>query len=394
MFVQQSLRHYRFHSINLNGYNEFLQSSFSRLISNGTKIELVDVESAREWSMQNEEIARATMKVPPPPPILKNDDQVFDSNGTFIDYLVCRQWGFNANRLGKEEGYEDYKVQCALLSHALTFPLTLGNHVNEFQLRHPQVVNHNNAYVHDNERKKKHVVRLCCVGPRAEANLPLEMWREFLIFSNMKRSQESAPLNRSYNVNWIIDFIGPDVPKSMKSRFISLENCNTSNEKLHSKGMLFHNSLTMNYHRGFLHQYILENYQKLKKGDFNAEGKVSTTSDLLSYWDGFILFNPGIGHKNLTKSWLPTLKFILKTERKIVTTAHSELDSQRDLEVWKEVIDKDRKENHNGKKKIDALKYELNPFASRISYQDPFPPDDIMENGFHMVNPNHSILII
>ena len=260
MLVQNSLRRQFFKSVKLNACIEFVHSPLSRLISNGTCNGLVDVESVREWSIQNEEIAKTTMKVPSPPSILKYDKLAFDSNKTFIDYLVCRQWNnFNPNCLDNEEEYEDYKVQCALLSHALTFPLTVGNHVNKFLLRQLPLLDCSSIHAcNDGRETNIHTIRLCCVGPRAEANLPLEMWREFLIFSNMKGSKKMAPLNQTYHINWIIDFIGPDVPKKMKCRSVSLENSNTMNEKLHTKRKLYHNSLTMNYHCGFLHQYILE----------------------------------------------------------------------------------------------------------------------------------------
>ncbi len=115
---------------------------------------------------------------------------------------------------------------------------------------------------------------------------------------------------------------------------------------------------------------------------------------------------------------MPTLKFMLKTKKIILTTAHSELDSCRDLKLWKEIIHDvlqeddenggvddgnenggvDRKSRDNGdtmtKTAIHSLKYEINPFASRMSYQDPFPPKDFKNGEFHNVNPNHSVLKI
>ena len=86
-------------------------------------------------------------------------------------------------------------------------------------------------------------------------------------------------------------------------------------------------------------------------------------------WDGIILLNPGLGHPHLRANWIPTLEKL--RGQSMWLTAHSALDAERDAQLLR---------NEMG---ID-VNYELNPFASRISYQDPF-------DKTHFVSPNKYI---
>jgi hypothetical protein len=62
-------------------------------------------------------------------------------------------------------------------------------------------------------------------------------------------------------------------------------------------------------------------HEQQEENGRQTQTKKIITKQLINYWDGFILFNPGIGHDNLKKSWMSTLKFMLKTKKFILTTA-------------------------------------------------------------------------
>ena len=407
-----------------NGKPRFFLSTKAILDDNdsGAVAPVQHVDKVRQWSMDNEKVARAILNVPSPPSFSEYDE--FDihncrSRNVFIEYLKWRKWGIDlsSKSIGTVTATDDSnsKMILALLSHTLTFPLTLGNSANTFlsqqnastDNRH---VNNNaklesNTINNENPTNNKRVVRICCVGARAEANLPLDMWREMLILANLKSFHNKSRDHHTNttlqqtdqsneNVHWIIDFIGPDVPSNMKSRSVSLDSMGKSH--CIKNNCIHHESLTMNYYCGFLHTYILEMIKKEKSYQNEQKRYVNnrtiSNADLLNFWNGFVLFNPGIGHVNLKKSWLPTLEFILKTNKKILTTAHSQLDSRRDLELWIELLFSKKK---NCERTNATISYDMNPFASRMGYEDPFPPDYVTKNkGVHLVNPNHSMLIL
>ncbi len=381
-----------------------LHKWFSSKSRNDTS-QLVNVDRVRSWSMQNEDFARKVMVVPEPPVLLSKYYSWYNGTdaATLIDYLKWRRWEFVETTNKNDEAFS---MSCVLLSHALTFPLTLGNHVHDF-VSTRSIRNHSNQDRNQEQGQQQGdsiEIRLCCVGPRAEVNLPLDFWREFLIsanFNTMNNNVEGITTKgkgrkKFVNVDWIIDFIGPDVSaKTMQSRVVCLQNNDENLDLEQNLDMvnmsLYNRSLKMNYHSGFLHQYVFELYKSWKNEDHNHDGNfnlgASTVSEsILNYWDGFILFNPGIGHENLKTSWSPTLEFIIKTRKTILTTAHSSLDCQRDLEVWNSIISRNEIEKGNS-----ILNYDLNPFASRMSYRDPFPSKD---GEIHFVNPNHSVLKI
>jgi len=101
-----------------------------------------------------------------------------------------------------------------------------------------------------------------------------------------------------------------------------------------------------------------------------------------------MLFNPGIGHPHLESSWKPTVEFMLKTKQRILTTAHSEVDSERDWKVWKRgLVGRMQGEDEDGSVRTGMVGYETNPFASTMSFEDQFPTQD----GAIRVSPNYSI---
>ena len=92
---------------------------------------------------------------------------------------------------------------------------------------------------------------------------------------------------------------------------------------------------------------------------------------------GYVLFNPGIGHPNLAKGWIPTLRYVINTRRPVLITAHSRLDTERDWSVLKATLldlgQDERLQRCCGHSDDDGEQnpYRLNPFASRLDYEDP-----------------------
>lgn len=91
--------------------------------------------------------------------------------------------------------------------------------------------------------------------------------------------------------------------------------------------------------------------------------------NMTKQWDYYLLFNPGLGHPNLKNNWLPTLKSL--QGQSFWLTAHSAADAERDAVVLHEEMG-------------IQVDYQPNPFASRITYQDPFDKS-------HFVSPNKYI---
>ena len=288
---------------------------------------------------------------------------------------------------------EDKDLAVSLVSHPLTFPLTLGKHMATLV---------NTCSERDDEgyspsrKKSSATARLCCVGARAEAALPDEYWREFLYSSILSADTEGTSMSSACIS---IDFIGPDIAPHLQSKKVVLDT-----------GMSWPmtRSLKMDFHRQFLHQYISKKYREEEEEEEAKDrgnptgGKVTSKESfdpesLLSLWDGFVLFNPGIGHPNLAKGWLPTLRYVLKTKRPVLFTAHSHLDSERDWSVLKAtMLDLGQEERlqeiiatwhgSTGGDDKDENPYTSNPFASRIDYEDPFC--DLGDEKNKSVRPN------
>lgn len=321
-----------------------------------------DAKVINDYAKKNADLARRALQVPDATIIPSSSSSSLDQSESSAsvntntekpfslnDYLKWRQW---------DSAYIDNTMTNALISHAMTFPLTLAYNAHHFILPH-----HQQESLNMQSTPSQCNIRLCCVGSRAEANLPDDYWKEFLICSNLLgNAYDNTNTNANATVHWTIDCVGPEVSRQMKSRQITLDIPDSNGSKNS------HTSLTLNYHSGYLHNYILDMYK--------SSGK--SIDDILTMFDGFILFNPGIGHPHLKKSWKPTMEFILKTKQRFIMTAHSEMDSERDRMVLYELM--------GFEENTDALNYTLNPFASKMSFEDPF------SETVHLVRPNYSIL--
>ena len=228
------------------------------------------------WARKNPDEARACLKVPP------INRVSFDSFNTLEEYFKGRNWNFSS----VDNDENEYKWAKRLVSHVLSAPLTVSQH---FPSQH-------------------RTQRVCIVGARAEATLPVEYWKEILIANNT-----------AFPLNWTLDFVGPQVLTA--SNTVTLRN---------------DDALTLQWtHSGYLHEMMDP-----------------------PEWDGFVLLNPGLGHDHLKQGWIPTLEFMFKTGKPILLTAHSERDAQRDAKLLQDVFGR-------------PVDYQRNAFASRITYEDP-----------------------
>lgn len=236
------------------------------------------------WARKNQEAARACLRVPP---IHKHQVKSSDFS-TLEEYYQCRNWDFDIVKNDDNE----LKWAQRLVSHVLSAPLTFSQHYPNQQTQ-----------------------RVCIVGARAEATLPVDYWKEMLVTSSK---------DTEHPLSWTLDFCGPEV-------------LTTSHNVTLKKG---DDSLTLQWtHSGYLHD------MKQPPG-----------------WDGFVLYNPGLGHKHLKQGWLPTLEYLLSTQKPILITAHSERDAERDAQLLQEVTG-------------NPIEYQPNAFASRITYEDPLSQD-------------------
>mmetsp|Transcript_40056 Transcript_40056/g.84110 ORF Transcript_40056/g.84110 Transcript_40056/m.84110 type:complete len:412 (+) Transcript_40056:3-1238(+) len=319
-----------------------------------------------------------------------NDDDNKILPSSLEDYLQWRGWDIDGILHKHNLDAEVHRnSDIGLLSHPLTFPLTLGHwHVTK------------NSKVRDGDGGEertddKHTIRLCCVGARAECTLPDEFWREFLVcMATNNTSIGIGDGTYQKDFKYIIDFVGPDVPHHLKSKTITLgttqEGGREVQEQNQSDITLPQWELTMNYHTSFLHQVVLQ-FLKASQSDKNASCTSKRIEKIQQYWNGgFVLFNPGLGHPHLQKGWEPTLKFLLGAGQPLLFTAHSALDANRDYELIRKILGED-----DGRIDTGLLGYEVNPYASRMEFVDPFPPTSQNQEGVqHVVRPNHSYLML
>lgn len=370
--------------------------------SNTSPTELIDFKRVQEFAKENPHVA--TMALQPPPLLLHNHDD--KSRNTFEDYLRWRGW---------DSQYIENPMTNALLSHALTFPLTLASQVSHFlPSRRGGIMKEEGSIV-------PHDVNICCVGSRAEANLPDEYWREFLIAFNyfFNPSSPGTP-GDIVVVHWNIDCIGPEVKTKSRSSSFGMMNSKSHSQQSDSRCIRLRqdrvdndndvdgSSVTLNYHQEYLHNHVVRNLYRRRRRQEKIDITEGTTvvEEILNNWDGFVLFNPGIAHPHLIQSWNPTMDFILKTQKSIIITAHSNIDKVRDQNLLRHLImskmveGRERGDKNNFSQEQEVMtvqkmvkglvKYNMNSFASKMVFEDPFATD----GNETMVRPNHSVCLI
>ena len=351
-------------------------------------------EDPRDWACRRPEVARRILSVPSEPPrsaVGPAGAAGAPSPRTLEDYLIWRDWDLPSASLqsGGEsdvaKGEESSAV--SLLSHPLTYPLTLGANLGAFSAiprrredgglgASPDPAGHERE-----ESENNALLRLCCVGARAEATLPGDFWREALLMASVLTAAEgNGETGRLPCRELVLDFVGPDVPGKMPSRTFSLTNPSCGYDRM-----------SMTFQRSYLHALVLDRYK--------AMGSHAQASQrLLNMWDGFVLFNPGLGHPNLKEGWGPTLRYILKSGSPILLTAHSDLDAQRD---WSALGGKMDEIGQGDRWRGCSSQFRPNPFASKLEYNDPFFSPAEQDRGGkectgegRVVRPNHSFLVL
>eukprot|EP00977_Amphora_coffeiformis_P023338 scaffold13016_cov154-Amphora_coffeaeformis.AAC.11 len=265
-------------------------------------------------------------------------------------YLEWRQWYFPS-----ELPAEDTNKAVGLVSHVLSAPLTAATQLFSAFFQNQSTIHFSGT------------MNWCCVGARAEASLPVEYWKEILVLwahtspNNARCTTTTTTTTTTENKNnnkldVTIDFVGPDVLRR-PSTHLTYEG----------------HSLTLRWlYNGTFHEYL----QRMQEDPYSVSDDMVHVDE--NTWDAYILFNPGLGHKNLMASWEPTLQLLLSSgstvgltgnAAKIVLTAHSSQDAIRDTECLTNYLLQ------------EAPLYKTNPFASRVDYEDPFEPG-------HIVRPN------
>jgi len=344
----------------------------------------------REWAGQNPDLACTILEVPPIESLARPDHHPLRTGLTTLEsYIKWRGWDINNVVASRAE----FNAATSLVSHPLTFPLTLGAHLASFLRQRDVIDGHCST-----------TMKLCCVGARAEATLPTEYWREMLLYSSALAGASNNGSQGGWH--WHLDFVGPDISSNLPAKTISLD---TADESNCTKEIPWapNRTLRLRFFKSYLHQYIMSQYKEAKtkcassddaSGDELEEESSFDLTALLSLWDGFLLFNPGIGHPYLAKGWRPTLRYILTTGKPVIVTAHSQLDSERDWLVIKQTMS-ELEQGERLSKTIEeaggdaeANPYQLNPFASRIEYEDPCC--DSSDDNKKLVRPNMLVMRI
>ena len=466
IFVDSN-RNYDYNTnININHHND----------SNKDVTTVVDVEVLREWSKSYADKAGRVIVAPPLPlnnSTFYNDDNENDENGEddseksytntktnnseniFEEYLRWRGWGEDINNIfgddqqnptpksdtnsNENSNREEYlhnhqRNKQSLLNYhrlrarqlvgrALTYPLTLGYHFNEVYLP-PDIIDDDDGV----EKKHERIIRICCVGARAESTMPMSHWKEALIIANhqwyrhqLKRGKRMPRTTQQTTYRWIIDLVGPEVTLPRKKRQPSSSNSTMTmiqlpKDKFHERGGP-HRTIELNHVRKTLHKHVYdllllqqqqqqEQHEKKRKiGQDNDNNNNDTKhihlhNIMKNHWDGFVSFNPGLGYPTLVKSWEKTIKFVLKTNKPWMVTCHSYTDGCRD----RLILQRETLLNSMGKEKVvDGMvpvsplsstassprglqhhcsigDYRANPFASPVAYRDPLVDKTVGRN--------------
>lgn len=323
-------------------------------------------DPALHWARANPDLALSCMKLPCSTEPLQNDFNFSDffasGGGSWDDYWDRRQWEFPG---AAEIGLQHAK---ALTTHVLTAPLILFA-ASPLLLR-PSLSADFVAKTSAGTGSTR-MIRLCCLGARSEASLPVEYWKELLLLLGTYHGNSVG----SYTTLKLqFDFCGPEMDARRPDVTLTTEN---------DHGL---SQMTIRWvYRGKYHDYYEQSLRNGEIGDHK--------------YDAFVLFNPGVGHAHLRNDWNPTLDLLFGGNRAakrniqgrqhhsvadvegdappgsavVLLTAHSALDAARDTGYMREHLNVD-------------LKYVENPFASRICYQDPFHQN-------HTVRPNQYVAL-
>ena len=295
-------------------------------------------DPALEWGRANQEVAQECLNLPSDEDL----EQLRYPLKNWSDYWKWRKWDFSS-----VSSPEDLCHAQALTTHVLSAPLSIVNLVlAEASLKETSLLF---------DSGEERILRICCVGARAESMLPVEYWKELLLVLNYS----GVASIHTGKCNILLSFLGPEIIRRPPARFTIGDRATLE--------------LEWRY-KGLFHEY--------------AENENNSTD-----YDAFIFLNPGLGHPHLVEGWKPTLDVLMKNRalndldsrnRLLFMTAHSHLDAIRDADFLEECFSGCFKPRSPVAGEESVLSYQENPFASRIFYQDEDPAEPE-----HFVQPNH-----
>lgn len=254
----------------------------------------------------------------------------------------------------RERGFEDAAKDPSssafrTLSAAMTFPLTLGYGVNRiFSYEGPaEQVREMMMEMHSRP------LNILVIGARAESSLPALWWRECIA---------SCCPSGAIDGGLHIGLIGPEL-QPMRAN----PTTNEINVQLHPP--------TFAAKQPEPPHATGEEEEKDQK-DVRARvyqvpnglkmlHKHPEHMKLLLHTDLFVLFNPGLGHKALSKDWEETMKLLCMSRKPVLCTAHSLKDLNRDRQFLENLTNAtDADEQDLGEPLEFLLEAHENPFAS------------------------------
>jgi hypothetical protein len=281
---------------------------------------------------------------------------------------------------------DELAASARLLSSLLTFPLTISHTL--CQAYHPNML-------YDGTR-----FTVSILGGRAESSLPLQWWKEMLFYLPSYEIEETIVRGKSSNPSEIHSEEAAGAPPvsthskatlsvpsqlCLRLKFIG-PHVQASSLKKPSPPFGTVSSSTQNnkprYHLNYqLRQPEKDSEEALSRKSDPVSPKrtleIDITKDDTCYLhdhpslssvlyasDLFVLFHPGYGSKEHSKSWKKTLLKLLDTKKPILCTAYSPEDLNKDLTELQNIL-----EEYNADQELDLpiemmIKPQLNPFAS------------------------------
>lgn len=231
------------------------------------------------------------------------------------------------------------------LSAAVTFPLTLGYGVN-------RIFGQDGPAGHAREIMEMHKrpLKVLVVGARAESSLPALWWRECLASCH-----PSGTIDGGLEVG----LIGPEL-QTMRANPVT-------------------NEINVQLHPSVFAKQPGSGAGAEQEGEGRGpEARIYHVPDglemlhkhpehmkLLLHTDLFVLFNPGLGHKALTKQWEETVKLLCMSRKPVLCTAHSLKDLNRDKQFLENLTSAtDAEEQDLGEPLEFLFEPHQNPYAS------------------------------
>ncbi|KAJ1446319.1 hypothetical protein M885DRAFT_547000 [Pelagophyceae sp. CCMP2097] len=243
------------------------------------------------WARANADAARALLQ---PPAYSAGASPDLTSLQAFLD---ARQWHV-----------PDSDEARALVTQALTYPLTLAAHARELGL----------------------VDEACIVvvGARAEASLPTPLWAELLV---------AVPSVR----RWHVHFVGPDVSPGRRDGRVAARYGGST--------------LRLSAERVTVEAPADLDVPAAADGDSPAGPRRRP--------DAIVLYNPGVGHHKLEAGWRRGIAAVRASRLPLLLTSHSALDERRDLDALAACL--------GGAAVPFAVRPHDNVFRSRKTFSDP-----------------------